>query len=265
MIYLPISLGPSGRPPKHVSGTMTRPYQCICTQGKPRATRNSHHSLPSGTDFSFRLNIFNTQIIWTKATDRTQSTVLVSTVVSRAGVPLAVLVGHDGSHRLHHWHRGEVLRRDELQTLHQTDCHNSAMRRWTKHWTIHALFFLVVAGYLPLAGLLVLDDVGDLGIHLLQRRVQLLRPLHPTHKQNKKKKEWTNHRHQRATEHIIKRERERARTVTPDLSSVAGRDACESARTQTNPWNGLSTISQEGNDINKKKIKKKWRKKSGTM
>lgn len=141
MIYLPISLGPSGRPPKHVSGTMTRPYQCICTQGKPRATRNSHHSLPSGTDFSFRLNIFNTQIIWTKATDRTQSTVLVSTVVSRAGVPLAVLVGHDGSHRLHHWHRGEVLRRDELQTLHQTDCHNSAMRRWTKHWTIHALFF----------------------------------------------------------------------------------------------------------------------------
>jgi hypothetical protein len=50
-------------------------------------------------------------------------------------------------------------------------------------------FFLVVAGYLPLAGLLVLDDVGDLGIHLLQRRVQLLRPLHPTHKQNKKKKE----------------------------------------------------------------------------
>lgn len=33
---------------------------------------------------------------------------------------------------------------------------------------------------LPLAGLLVLDDVSNLGVDLFKWRVQLLCPLHPT-------------------------------------------------------------------------------------
>jgi hypothetical protein len=32
MFYLPTSLGPNGKPPKHVFDTTSQPYQCICSQ-----------------------------------------------------------------------------------------------------------------------------------------------------------------------------------------------------------------------------------------
>lgn len=265
MIYLPISLGPSGRPPKHVSGTMTRPYQCICTQGKPRATRNSHHSLPSGTDFSFRLNIFNTQIIWTKATDRTQSTVLVSTVVSRAGVPLAVLVGHDGSHRLHHWHRGEVLRRDELQTLHQTDCHNSAMRRWTKHWTIHALFFwwLLVTFHWRAFSCSMMSAISGStsssgAFSCFGHCIQHTNKINKKKRMNKPQTPTSNGTHNQ--------ERERESTYGDSGSLLRRRQG--RLRERTNPNQSMERIKHHfsrGQRYKQKKIKKKWRKKSGTM
>jgi hypothetical protein len=82
-----------------------------------------------------------------------------------------------------------------------------------------------------LAGLLELDDVGNLGVDLFQRRVQLLGPLHPTPR--------TRDEHGKGTEteqriHQRFRTEPSERTVTPDLSSVAGMDAYAKSKLNQN-------------------------------
>jgi len=42
---------------------------------------------------------------------------LISTVVSSTGIAFTVLVSHDGSNGLHHWHWCEILWRYELKSL----------------------------------------------------------------------------------------------------------------------------------------------------
>ena len=72
---------------------------------------------------------------------------LVAAVVPRAGVSFGVLVGHHRADGFHHRTAGEVLGGDELEAL-------------------------------PLPRLLLLDDLGDLGIHLRQGLVARLGPRH---------------------------------------------------------------------------------------
>jgi hypothetical protein len=84
-----------------------------------------------------------------------------------------------------------------------------------------------------LAGLLELDDVGNLGVDLFQRRVQLLGPLHPTPRARDEHGKGT----QTETEQRIHqrfRTESSERTVTPDLSSVAGRDAYAKSKLNQN-------------------------------